>query len=344
MRLFERTSRRVVLTAVGERFVQGARTVLAELECLWEIAAEEAPGDGQGPRVGILGFGAADHWQALREMVDAQQPGLALEFRDLDLLDQYDAVRRGEVDVAIVQFVGELDGVDFVPVLSSPRVAVIPASSPASEASFLTLSDLEGLGWLEVASREPLLRTWVGAARRPGAVSVRHPAAIPAAVATAGRASLHAAATGGRRWPRSAALRPWPIPCPPRSPTRGRQGRIATSSPDDPAPVRLLHCVVTAVTRRPRQRCYWEQAVIMATQRTVVRGGHVLSMDPRIGELRQGDVLIEDGVITAVDLPALLTRAETSAEDVLGRVNAAVPVLPGGFVVIRDLASANLYV
>lgn len=38
----------------------------------------------------------------------------------------------------------------------------------------------------------------------------------------------------------------------------------------------------------------------MATQRTLVRGGHIVSMDPDIGELPRGDVLIEDGVITAV--------------------------------------------
>jgi cytosine/adenosine deaminase-related metal-dependent hydrolase len=38
----------------------------------------------------------------------------------------------------------------------------------------------------------------------------------------------------------------------------------------------------------------------MATRRTLVRAGHVLSMDPGIGELPQGDVLIEDGLITAV--------------------------------------------
>jgi hypothetical protein len=53
-----------------------------------------------------------------------------------------------------------------------------------------------------------------------------------------------------------------------------------------------------------------------------------------------------DGLMTAVDLPALLSRAEKSAEEVLGRVHAAVPVLPpvppGGFALIRDLASANL--
>jgi hypothetical protein len=51
--------------------------------------------------------------------------------------------------------------------------------------------------------------------------------------------------------------------------------------------------------------------------------------------------------MTGVDLPVLLSRAETSAQDVLGRVHAAVPVLPpvppGGFAVIRDLASANLF-
>ncbi|MQA32116.1 amidohydrolase family protein [Modestobacter roseus] len=38
----------------------------------------------------------------------------------------------------------------------------------------------------------------------------------------------------------------------------------------------------------------------MTVQRTLVRGGHVLSMDPAIGELPSGDVLVEDGVITAV--------------------------------------------
>ncbi|GAB3244627.1 amidohydrolase family protein [Nocardioides dilutus] len=59
-----------------------------------------------------------------------------------------------------------------------------------------------------------------------------------------------------------------------------------------------------------------------------------------------GRVVKRDGMMIDVDLPALLTRADTSAADVLERVRAAVPVLPpvpsGGFAVIRDLASANL--
>jgi DNA-binding transcriptional LysR family regulator len=199
--LFERTSRRVSLTQTGERFVQQARVVLAELEGLREISAQEASAEGASLRVGILGFGVGDRWQALRDVLDAQQPGLILEFRDLDLVDQYDCVRRGEVDVAVVQFVGDLDGVDFEPVLSSPRVAVVPASSQLAEASSLTLADLDGLRWLDVDGPEPLLRSWVGSARDTGAPCVRHPAAIPAAVATTGRVSLHAA-DAARFYPR----------------------------------------------------------------------------------------------------------------------------------------------
>ncbi|MGW4751014.1 amidohydrolase family protein [Streptomyces chartreusis] len=57
------------------------------------------------------------------------------------------------------------------------------------------------------------------------------------------------------------------------------------------------------------------------TNRTVLRGGHVLSMDPDIGDLPQGDVLIEDGRIAAV-------RPEISADaevlDMTGRI-----VIPG---------------
>ncbi|MFC5212732.1 amidohydrolase family protein [Streptomyces coerulescens] len=57
------------------------------------------------------------------------------------------------------------------------------------------------------------------------------------------------------------------------------------------------------------------------TNRTVLRGGHVLSMDPDIGDLPQGDVLIEDGKIAAV-------RPEISADaevlDMTGRI-----VIPG---------------
>lgn len=53
------------------------------------------------------------------------------------------------------------------------------------------------------------------------------------------------------------------------------------------------------------------------TSRTLLRGGHVISMDPAIGDLPRGDVLVEDGKIVAI-------RPEISADaevlDLTGRI------------------------
>lgn len=69
----------------------------------------------------------------------------------------------------------------------------------------------------------------------------------------------------------------------------------------------------------------------MATRRTLVRAGHVMSMDPGIGELPQGDVLIEDGLITAV--AASLGEVDAEIIDASGYI-----VAPG---LIEPLANAR---
>ncbi|KUM78004.1 amidohydrolase family protein [Streptomyces curacoi] len=57
------------------------------------------------------------------------------------------------------------------------------------------------------------------------------------------------------------------------------------------------------------------------THRILLRAGHVLSMDPDIGDLPQGDVLIEDGTIAAVDREI---SADAEVLDMAGRI-----VIPG---------------
>ncbi|MGW1713266.1 amidohydrolase family protein [Streptomyces sp. NPDC002156] len=57
------------------------------------------------------------------------------------------------------------------------------------------------------------------------------------------------------------------------------------------------------------------------TDRLLLRSGHVISMDPDIGELPQGDVLIEDGKIVAVQREI---SADADVLDMTGRI-----VIPG---------------
>jgi 5-methylthioadenosine/S-adenosylhomocysteine deaminase len=56
--------------------------------------------------------------------------------------------------------------------------------------------------------------------------------------------------------------------------------------------------------------------------RTLLRGGMVVSMDPAVGDLRRGDVLIEDGRIAAV--AAAVDAADAEVVDATGKI-----VMPG---------------
>ena len=200
-RLFDRTSRRVTLTPAGERVVAHARAVLAALDRLPAVAGPP-PEDDTVVRVGVLGFGAADRWPALRDVVTAAAPGVHLLHEDLDMDDQYEAVRRGDLDVGLVQHLGAVDGLDFRTVLRTPSVVVVPAGSPLADAASLTRADVADQPWLRLSGAHPRFRDWIGPAGVDGRGStVRHPAAIPAAVATTGLLGMHGAAAG-RYFPR----------------------------------------------------------------------------------------------------------------------------------------------
>ena len=193
-RLFDRTSRRVTLTPAGVRLVERACDVLARVDDL-AAAVRDAPSatDDGVVRVGILGFGAADRWTALRRLVQAQLPDSLLVHIELDWDSQFDAVREGEVDVAVVHDVGPVDGLRLDHVLTAGRVAVVPVSSPFADAEHLDEDDVAGSAWVRPIGRHPGLGRWAGPAMQVSRRSpvVRTPAAIPAAVATSGMLGVH---------------------------------------------------------------------------------------------------------------------------------------------------------
>jgi cytosine/adenosine deaminase-related metal-dependent hydrolase len=60
----------------------------------------------------------------------------------------------------------------------------------------------------------------------------------------------------------------------------------------------------------------------MSSQRLLIRNGFVVSMDPGLGEIPSGDVLVEDGVI--VDVGSDLGVSEAEEIDATGMI-----VMPG---------------
>ncbi|WP_406231093.1 LysR family transcriptional regulator [Nocardia sp. NBC_01009] len=195
-RLFDRTSRRVELTPAGLRIVAHARTVLCALDELW-ASTDPTLGSRSGLlRIGVLGFGIAERWPQLRDTLAAAMPNLKLVHEELDWLSQYEAVRRGHVDVGIVHDLGELDGLVSQRVYTTPSVAVVPASSPLADADLLSWDDVADCGWVGLSSAHPRFKEWAGPAQQVprNAPTVRTPTAIASAVATTGLVGLQGAA------------------------------------------------------------------------------------------------------------------------------------------------------
>lgn len=201
-KLFERTSRRVALTPDGARLIAEARALLDMVDSLVEQHRHGTP-DERVLTLGVLGFGLAERWPDLIQALHSQDPGIAFSHAELDLADQYDAVRSHRIDVGVVQYVGPVDGLVFERVLSTPRVVVVPSRSVFADADHLTEADVSDSPWLPTALAHPALEAWSGPAA-DGSHSrnaLRNPAAIPAAVATTSRLALHADAAS-RFYPR----------------------------------------------------------------------------------------------------------------------------------------------
>ncbi|MGY5127215.1 LysR family transcriptional regulator [Streptomyces nigrescens] len=191
--LFERTSRRVTPTPAGVRLVAEARVLLDAVDQLAEHARSEGAGrDERTLRLGVLGFGAGQRWDDLRAALNAQVPGLRIDYVDLDWATQYRAVLDHTVDAGIMWHAGPMHGLRSDVVLSSPRVAVVPARSLLADATSLTMDDVADGPWLATPPLSPVMREWLGPAVEPGpnAPVVRQPAAIPTAVATSGYIAL----------------------------------------------------------------------------------------------------------------------------------------------------------
>lgn len=187
-RLFDRTSRHVQLTPEGARFLPRARRVLSELAALVDDATAERSGGGL--RIGVLGFGLADRWPAVRSWLADNRARVPVDFVELSWANQYDAVRDGEVDVAIVHDVGGADDLAVEFVMGTERCAVVPVESDLAAAARLTSSDLQGRPCV-LPLGQPGLAPWLGIDISGSPVTVHSPASIPGAVVASGALGVH---------------------------------------------------------------------------------------------------------------------------------------------------------
>ncbi|UBU15984.1 LysR family transcriptional regulator [Nonomuraea gerenzanensis] len=102
VRLFERTTRQVRLTAAGEAFVAEARTSLAHAELAAEAARRAGRGEAGRLAIGFVGSATNLTLPRVLRRFRARYPGVQVELRELTTAQQAEELRQGLLDVGLL--------------------------------------------------------------------------------------------------------------------------------------------------------------------------------------------------------------------------------------------------
>ena len=141
--LFERTSRRVMLTPVGRQLYDDLKPAFDQIERGIERAIEAGREIRGVLRVGFFRAAAGRFVLDVASLFEARHPECAVEIRENQLNDALGLVRRGDIDMLLLML--PLDEPDLVagPVLiREKRMLAVSARHPFARRESVTLNDL----------------------------------------------------------------------------------------------------------------------------------------------------------------------------------------------------------
>ncbi|MFE0148659.1 LysR family transcriptional regulator [Nonomuraea sp. NPDC059007] len=178
--LFDRSSRRVELSAVGRQLHEEIRPAWELIGAAVERAIETGKGITGTLTVAFVGPGGGQLVVGAAEEFRARQPGCAVDIREAQLGDVVPWLREGVADLALTGFPMDAAGVVAGPVLvREARMLAVPAGHPFARRRRVSVEDLARVPVLRLpesvpeshrADRTPR-RTPAGRAIAPGPVA-----------------------------------------------------------------------------------------------------------------------------------------------------------------------------
>lgn len=216
-KLFERSSRHVTMTAIGEQLRDGIGPAHRRIE--EEIARATAAGRGitGALRIGFSGAFTGHLLHSVAEVSGRRHPGLDVQIRQVQISDPYGPLRAGDIDLQVTELpLIEADLTTGPVLLSQPRVLLMPAAHPFARREVLSMEDLAEATLLTVTS--PVPAHWLDhhfPRRTPSGRPIPHGPAIThwedaLSLVLAGKGVTPVAAAGARYYARPGlAFRPF---------------------------------------------------------------------------------------------------------------------------------------
>lgn len=166
VRLFDRSTRHVALTAEGEEFERAARRVLAEFDAAWSGMRERAARQRGRVSIALLPSLAADWLPGVLAGFRAEYPGIELEVADVLSEPCIELVRGGRADFALAATRAETPELRAELFCSDDFHLVCPAGHPLAKLRDPRPRDLVPWPFIHL-SRTSSVRQYIDAATHP---------------------------------------------------------------------------------------------------------------------------------------------------------------------------------
>ncbi|MFT2019771.1 LysR family transcriptional regulator [Streptomyces sp. 796.1] len=155
LQLVERTSRCVELTPSGRTLLPEAHAVTAAMANLRRAAEAESRQGAGRMVVGVLAAESAmPTTRAILSELRSREPELTIDLLHLNFVNQYQALIRGEVDVAFLRPPAPVT-LQTLQLTEEPRLACLPADDPLADKEDLTLADLSARTMVAMSQESP---------------------------------------------------------------------------------------------------------------------------------------------------------------------------------------------
>lgn len=144
VRLFERSSRRVRLTAAGERVVERARAILAEVRAIDDVARGHREPLSGAFRLGVIPTLGPYLLPWLLQPLQAAFPRLRLVLQESITSTLLDDLLAHRLDAALMALPVATPGLVAAPLFDEPFWVLVPAGNPLARRTRVRASDLAG--------------------------------------------------------------------------------------------------------------------------------------------------------------------------------------------------------
>jgi DNA-binding transcriptional LysR family regulator len=162
VQLLYRTHKGVRLTTAGEELVTYAREILDRMSAARAAMSRIREQRSEALRIGVVAgaVGAGELFAPILSGFRKSRPDVAVEVRDLGMIDQLTPLLEGAVDVGIVREPLQHPDLTVIPIAQEPRIIMMGSSHELAEEDSLDVDDILHFRTLPLSSRPEWCDYW----------------------------------------------------------------------------------------------------------------------------------------------------------------------------------------